>query len=103
MSTILDRASYVVKRFRSGIRIDPVRDWFMVITAAAIALIAIIAWNIWTFDVVASGKSIGGPAPKAVPVFDPAALEAVKNTFEMRAQEEAKYLTGVYSFTDPSQ
>jgi hypothetical protein len=69
----------------------------------AVLLTAIILWNVWTFNTVASGGAIGRPTPKSKPIFDQASLDAINATFQARASEEAKYVTGVYHFDNPSQ
>lgn len=92
-----------LRRLRSGAQFDPVRDWLTMLTVSAIALAGIIVWNVWAFDTVASGGAIGAPPIGAPAVFDPASLKAINAIFADRAAEEAKYETGVYTFTDPSQ
>jgi len=91
-----------LKRFRRGMLQDPVRDWLVLLTFSAIVLAGIIVWNIWAFDTVANGGAIGAPAAGAPPVFDRASLDTIHTVFTDRAAEEAKYVTGVYKFTDPS-
>lgn len=91
------------KRMRSGASVDPIRDWLMLLTLAIIAFVGIVVWNVWAFDTVAGGGTIGAPTTKAPAAFNPAALDKIRIIFENRAAEEAKYMTGVYSFTDPSQ
>lgn len=88
---------------RSGASVDPIRDWLMLLTLAIIAFVGIVVWNVWAFDTVAGGGTIGAPTTKAPAAFNPAALDKIRIIFENRAAEEAKYMTGVYSFTDPSQ
>jgi hypothetical protein len=99
----LDQFFSAFKRLRSGVAMDPVRDWLVLLTLGGLVLASIIVWNVWAFDTVARGGAIGGPPPKATPIFDSASLETIRSIFETRAQEEAKYLTGAYRFADPSQ
>jgi len=91
------------RRFRKGIRPDPTRDWFVLLTLAVIAFTAIVVWNIWAFDTVASGGTIGAPATSTPRLFDRSTIDTVHAVFEKRAEEEAKYTTGVYRSADPSQ
>ena len=74
----------------------------MLLTLSTIALIGIISWNVWTFQTVAGGGTIGA-SPNATPsVFSRTSLDAIHVIFASRAAEEAKYVTGVYRFADPS-
>ena len=92
-----------IKRLRAGAHQDPVRDWLTLITVSAIVLAGIIVWNVWAFDTVARGGTIG-TAPAAAPaVFNRASLDEVQTIFKERAAEEAKYATGAYRYADPSQ
>lgn len=88
---------------RSCTAVDPVRDWLVLLIASLVALVGIILWNIWAFDTVASGGTIGAPATKAPTTFNNSSLDEIHTLFENRAAEEAKYRTGMYRFTDPSQ
>jgi hypothetical protein len=103
MNTILDTTKAYAKRLRAGAYQDPVRDWMVLITFSVIVLAGIIVWNIWAFDTVANGGVIGTTAPKATPGFSRASLDAIHVIFKNRADEEAKYETGVYRYADPSQ
>ncbi len=90
------------KRARSLPQIDPARDWLIVLIISTIALVGITVWNAWAFDVVASGGVIGSPAATTTPVFSQSSLDAIHAVFANRATEEEKYLSGVYSYADPS-
>jgi hypothetical protein len=93
-----------MKRLRTGATYDPVRDWLALITLAAILLIGIIIWNVWTFETVANGGSLAGAPQAGTPtLFDRSSLDSIHKVFEKRASEAAKYETGVYRYTDPSQ
>ena len=89
------------KRFRYGSRVDPQRDWFALLTLLGLVLAALMVWNIWAFDTVANGGTIG--ATSTPPVFSPSSLDAIQAIFTDRAAQEQKYQTGVYRFADPSQ
>lgn len=86
----------------SDASIDPTRDWLLILTFAIVVLAGVVVWNIWAFDTVASGGNIGSSAPEASPILNSGLLNTVRTTFETRAEEEAKYVTGVYRYSDPS-
>lgn len=88
---------------RSQAESDPMRDWLMVLTFAAVALAGIVVWNMWAFDTIARGGSIGSVATSSPPVFNKSSLNIIHTVFEDRATEEARYRTGVYRYADPSQ
>ena len=99
---ILNTIGAFFERLRGGGR-DPVRDWLAMITFSAVALAGIVVWNVWAFDTVASGGVIGAPAPATTPMFNNSSLDAIHSIFATRVAEEAKYLSGVYRYVDPSQ
>jgi hypothetical protein len=92
-----------VRRLRSGVAGDPVRDWLILLTLWVFAFICIIIWNVWAFDTVAQGGSIAPSATSTPAVFKRSSIDMVTTVFQSRAVEESKYVTGVYRFTDPSQ
>lgn len=92
-----------LKRLRPKEHTDPVRDWLVLIISSLIVLSGIIVWNVWAFETVVSGGTIGGAKPQNTSVFNPASLDEVHAVFDQRAKEEAKYVTGVYRYADPSQ
>ena len=91
------------KKLTSRMRIDPIRDWLMLVMFSGIALAVIIVWNIWAFDTVASGGVIGSPSTTTPPFFSQSSINTIHTIFENRANEEAKYQTGTYRFADPSR
>ncbi len=91
------------KRLHYGVRIDPARDWLVLLTLSVIALAGIVVWNVWTFDTVASGGSIGATVTETPPIFNRSSIDAIHTIFDSRASEEAKYVTGAYHYIDPSQ
>jgi len=100
---IFDFIGPLLKRLRSGASLDPIRDWLVLLTLTTITLIGIIVWNVWAFQTVAGGGIIGEP-PAALPsTFSRTSLDAINAIFASRAAEEAKYVTGVYRYADPSQ
>ncbi len=99
---ILSSSRSLLNRLHKQTQIDPVRDWFVLLTVFVLALASIIVWNVWTFDRVASGGVIGRVELPTSAVFNQTSLDTVRTIFENRASEEAKYRTGVYQYTDPS-
>lgn len=83
--------------------IDPERDWIMLLIVGCIAVIIIIVWNAYAFDTVVSGGVIGTPKTSVTPAFSQSSLEAIHAIFTDRAAEEAKYLSDVYHYADPSR
>ena len=90
-------------RMRADARMDPVRDWLILLTLSIFAFAGIIVWNVWAFDTVARGGVIGAAATSTTPVFNSSSLDAVHSVFKMRSAEETKYVNGTYRFADPSQ
>ena len=88
---------------RLRMRKDPARDWMTLLTLALFAFVALVVWNVWAFDTVARGGVIGAPATTTPAVFNRSSVDAIRGIFDARAAEEAKYVTGVYRFADPSQ
>ncbi len=99
----LDSLKTYVKRLLSGARLDPARDWLVLVTFSAIVLAGIIVWNVWAFDTVATGRIIGGQTTTLSPLFNQSSIDRIRTIFENRAEEELKYQTGVYRFGDPSR
>ena len=89
--------------FYKGIPQDPVRDWIVLLMSMIICLAGIVVWNVWTFDTIASGGSIGPVATSSPPVFSRSSLDAVHAIFTDRLNESVKYTDGIYRYTDPSQ
>ena len=92
-----------LRRLRIGSNPSPVRDWLIMLAIAAMSFIGIVVWNIWAFDTVAGGGSIGSPSVTAPPAFSRSSIDAIHAVFANRAVEEAKYRTGEYQYADPSQ
>lgn len=92
-----------MKRLRGSARLNPVRDWLLLCTLSIIVLASIIVWNAWAFDTVANGGVIGSVATTSPSTFSRSSLDTIHTVFTNRAAEEAKYRTGVYHYTDPSQ
>jgi hypothetical protein len=102
MRNILGRLSHALQVVRYGDRIDPARDWFIMLTVTAVTLIAIISWNIWAFDRVARGGVLGQVTDTSIPIFNRTSLDTIQQVFEKRSGEAAKYENGTYTYEDPS-
>ncbi len=87
----------------SGVRLDPMRDWLALVALSTMALAGIIVWNVWAFDMVADGGVIGGQAASSPPLLSQSSIDRIHTIFTNRAEEELKYQTGVYRFSDPSR
>lgn len=99
---IFDSIGLFLRRLRSGARLDPIRDWLVLLTLSMMAFVGIIVWNVWAFDTIARGGTLGAPVAGTSEVFSRASLDSIRAIFAERASEEAKYVTGVYRFADPS-
>lgn len=91
------------KRTKSLFRLDPARDWFVLLVLSLLLLSVIIVWNAWAFDTVAGGGVIDTPSSNAAPLFSQSSLDTIHTIFANRAIEDAKYTSSSYHFTDPSQ
>ncbi len=90
-------------RLRTVAHPDAIRDWIALLTLSILAFMSIVVWNVWAFDTVANGGVIGTTVTSAPPVFNHSSLDLIHTIFAKRAAEEAKYVTGVYRYADPSQ
>ena len=100
---IFNTAVSSIKRFRSNAFRDPERDWMGMLAIAVTAFVGIVVWNIWTFETAANGGVIGATTTSPTTSINRSSLDAVDAIFSNRSDEEAKYRTGVYRYTDPSQ
>jgi len=93
----------LLRHFRYGAYLNPVRDWLALVIFSAIAFAGIVVWHVWIFDTVANGGVIGSAATSTATLFSNSSLDAINTVFKNRAVEEEKYETGIYRFADPSQ
>lgn len=91
------------KRDEASARLDPERDWIVMLLVSAIVLAGIVGWNVWAFDTVVNGGVIGSVATSTAPVFNQSSIDAIHTIFANRTAEEEKYASSTYSFTDPSR
>lgn len=81
-----------------GDRLNPSRDWMLLVSAATILLLASIGWNAWLFYRVTSGDAIG--TANVSPPINPASIDSVNTLFQNRANTETEYKNA--HFVDPS-
>ena len=103
MNKISSIATAFEKKLHYGSRLNPVRDWITLLIFSSIILAGIVLWNIWAFDTVVRGGTIGAPATTTPQLFNQSSLDTIQTIFANRATEEQKYETGTYQFVDPSQ
>ena len=95
LQTLLSRLSY-------GSRLNPARDWGVLLSLTALVLVLIIGWNVWAFQTVVNGGVLGGAVASSPPVISQTSIDALRTLFSDRAAEEMNYAAGIYRFTDPS-
>lgn len=91
------------KHLGYGARLDPARDWIILLVLSGVALVGIVAWNVWAFHTVAQGGALGTVKFEPPPVVSQSSLDTIRTILDARAVEEKKYKTGTYLFTSPSQ
>ena len=101
--TLFHPTGSFIKRVGDQTTPDPARTWLAIVTLATIAFIVIVVWNVWAFDTAARGGVIGTPLSETPEVFSRSSLDTIRSVFASRAEEEARYVTGTYRYTDPSQ
>ena len=74
----------IFKNAREGVRYDSVRDWLMLLIFSAILFIGIVVWNMWVFDTVVSGGSLGAPIANPSQVFNSSSLDTIHSIFIKR-------------------
>ena len=86
-----------------GQHLRPSRDWFALLGVGGVLLVGILVYNVWVFNQLASGNTLGAQVTSSPSVFNRSSLDAIQKVFSDRAAEETKYLNGTYHFTDPSR
>lgn len=82
-----------------GATLRPSRDWLLLLAFSFACLLISVGWNLWTFNKVTEGGSVGAGTP--VQEVGTPAVDSVTKLFEERAVEEAQYKSE-YRFVDPS-
>ncbi len=93
----------IVRKIKYGNRLRPSRDWLILIAGAALALISIVTWTTFNFLRVVDGPSVVDTAQNKSVIVDNVAMQEVRQIFDTRAMEQAKYESGEYTFADPSK
>lgn len=86
-----------------GERPQPSRDWFVLLTLFVLLLGGIIVWNIQVFQTTSGGEDIGSISVSSAHPVTSASLDSVRRVFTARSAEEQKYVSGAYTYADPSQ
>ena len=81
-------------------RLNPSRDWIIILSCALVGMVVIMLWNMWFFFAVLNQEAVL-PATTQTKNVDTSSIEKVRTTFEVRALEEARYRSE-YRFIDPS-
>ena len=89
-------------RFSYKLQPNPTRDWAVLLSFAGLILALIVVWNVWAFETVVNGGTLGSAATSTQPVFSQTSLDTIQNLLMSRAAEDTKYTNGDYRFTDPS-
>lgn len=77
----------------------PARDWFVLLSIAAVLILISAAWNVWVFVQAGRGEPVG--AQVEAPGGSANAIERAQALFEARRLEDARYRSE-YQFVDPS-
>lgn len=83
-------------------RLDPERDWTLLLVCATLSLLVIVGWNVWAFRTVVGGGTLGASQRPATFATTTSALDTLPGLLSARAAEDAKYIDGAYRFSDPS-
>lgn len=92
-----------LQKVHYGDQLRPVRDWFVLIVVTLVVLGSGAILNVLEFKNIISNK-ITTPSPVShSSALNGAAMQKVQDIFTARANRQAKYESGDYSFTDPSK
>lgn len=98
MTELISKCSSFFRGFRYGDQLQPVRDWFVLMTISVILLVISLGWNTWLFSRVTSGEAIG--TATTTPALTTTSIDPVTTVFQKRADIETQYKNG--HFVDPS-
>ena len=102
MSSLISPFTTVFSRLFRGARANPERDWAILLICAALALVAIVGWNVWAFETVVGGGTLGASQKPVTTTTATSALDTLPDLLSARANEDAKYIDGAYRFADPA-
>jgi len=92
-----------LNKFKYGNKLRPSRDWLVLVAVASLALVGIVIWTMFIFLSVVEGPSTTVSVKRRGVVVNNIALQKVRQIFDTRAVEQAKYESGEYTFVDPSK
>lgn len=99
MTSLKDIEQKALHAIEYGEVLRPARDWFMLLSIAAILVLMSAAWNVWVFLQAGRGEPVG--AQMEAPSGSGNAIEQAQALFEARRVEDARYRSE-YQFVDPS-
>ena len=97
----LQSLSSILRGFRYGPRLRPVRDWSVLLAIALVLLAAGASFAIWLFVRIERGEALTN-APTSASAFDTTPVEEVRALFSERAAEALRF-KNEYRFVDPRQ
>lgn len=90
MNKITASLQNLLKIFKYGDRISPVRDWFILVSVSALILAGSILFNLWLFAKITAGEAIGTATSTPTPIITP--ISTVQTLFDNRAEVREKYI-----------
>jgi|GEM_PF-1527582 len=100
MNTDLNKYLSFLSKLSYGKRLQPARDWFVLVSLALLALGALAVVSVWMY--LEGARPTGeGEVPTLTPAFSVDALDKTEALFEKRAEERSRY-EAEYLFVDPS-
>lgn len=103
MTTIQKISTFFLSllKTKGATRLNPQRDWIVVLIGGLILILSSVWWNTWFFFSTLHDASVV-LTPVHEENIDTAVIEKAKVFFETRAQEAQRYKTE-YRFIDPSK
>ncbi len=92
-----------IHKIKYGDRLRPARDWLVLVGVASIALTIIVVWTTFNFLRIIEGPSVMNIWQNKGSIVNNVAMQEVRQIFDTRAMEQAKYESGEYTFADPSK
>ncbi len=101
--SLIDSIKNSIHGYQKGkiIRLDPVRNWLVLLAIALVGFINIIALNVWTFNRIANGHILNASSAETQATTTTPSFEEIENIIMSREEEVKKYQTN-YKFRDPS-